>query len=116
MVDVEGSREESVRAPVRVDGAVERVPTALRDVALDVAELEVQECDGNVVGALGLHCGGCGGCDSEVYWSEWHNDPPRCQDPFDKCANWIGPSPGYREPYQGDFAPRRTAAHGAMIR
>ena len=67
--------------------------------------------------ACGTACGaGACGCDCEPYWHEWHNDPPRCQDPCDKCANWIGPSPGYREPYQGDFAPRRTAAHGAMIR
>ena len=37
-------------------------------------------------------CMSCGGCDCELYWSEWHNDPPRCCDPCDKCGNWIGPS------------------------
>ncbi len=31
-------------------------------------------------------CGsGCG----EVYWDEWHSDPPTC-DPCDDCGNWIG--------------------------
>jgi hypothetical protein len=31
-------------------------------------------------------CGsGCG----EIYWDEWHSDPPSC-DPCDDCGNWIG--------------------------
>lgn len=42
----------------------------------------------------------CGGCDGELYFSEWHNDPPRCCDPCDKCGNWVGPASGpYRAPY-----------------
>ncbi|TWT37670.1 hypothetical protein KOR34_26300 [Posidoniimonas corsicana] len=51
---------------------------------------------------LGRLLGGlcaCDGCDGEVYWNEWHNDPPRCCDPCDKCGNWVGPSGGYRAPY-----------------
>jgi hypothetical protein len=34
----------------------------------------------------------CSGCNGEVYWSEWHNDPPCCQDPCDNHGQWIGPS------------------------
>ncbi len=37
-------------------------------------------------------CTSCGGCDSELYWSGWHNDPPCCHDPCDDCGNWIGAS------------------------
>lgn len=49
--------------------------------------------------AIGAVCG-CGGCDGELYWSEWHNDPPRCTDPCDPCGNWVGPGSGpYRAPY-----------------
>jgi hypothetical protein len=44
---------------------------------------------------------GCGGCDSELYWNEWHNDPPRCCDPCDPCGNWVGPA----------GAPHHHAAH-----
>ena len=48
---------------------------------------------------------GCSGCDCELYWSEWHNDPPRCCDPCDQCGNWIGPSSGpYRAPYSHPYA------------
>jgi hypothetical protein len=33
----------------------------------------------------GGFCGdGCG----ELYWSEWHSDPPDCSDPCDRCGNW----------------------------
>jgi hypothetical protein len=39
-------------------------------------------------------CTSCNGCNGEIYWSEWHNDPPYCQDPCDCHANWIGPSGG----------------------
>ena len=35
---------------------------------------------------------GCGGCDGELYWHEWHNDPPRCCDPCNDCGDWVGPS------------------------
>ncbi|TWT90572.1 hypothetical protein Mal64_09660 [Pseudobythopirellula maris] len=47
---------------------------------------------------------GCGGCDGESYWSEWHNDPPRCKDPCDRCGNWVGPST-YRAPYAHPYGP-----------
>ncbi len=54
--------------------------------------------------------GGCGGCDSELYWNEWHNDPPRCSDPCDNCGNWIGPTASaHRAPYDHEFAPRRIS-------
>jgi hypothetical protein len=38
--------------------------------------------------------GGSCGCSGEVYWSEWHNDPPRCCDPCNSCGQWVGPSAG----------------------
>ena len=53
---------------------------------------------GNSVGSAGAGCGlcswfsrlwGCPGCSGEIYWSEWHNDPPGCE-PCDCCGNWIG--------------------------
>jgi hypothetical protein len=41
-----------------------------------------------------------------VYWSEWHNDPPRCCDPCDCYGNWTGPGNGpYRAPYAHAYAP-----------
>jgi hypothetical protein len=40
-------------------------------------------------------CGsGSCGCSGEVYWSEWHNDPPCCCDPCNRCGQWTGPSAG----------------------
>jgi hypothetical protein len=36
-------------------------------------------------------CSPCAGCSGETYWSEWHNDPPRCQDPCNCQGEWIGP-------------------------
>jgi hypothetical protein len=36
-------------------------------------------------------CNPCAGCNGETYWSEWHNDPPRCQDPCNCHGDWIGP-------------------------
>jgi hypothetical protein len=49
---------------------------------------------------------GCTGCDGEFYWSEWHNDPPRCDNPCDCYGNWIGPSIGsYRAPYAHAYSP-----------
>ncbi|MEM8864731.1 MAG: hypothetical protein AAGF31_04215 [Planctomycetota bacterium] len=51
-------------------------------------------------------CGDCClGCDKELYWSEWHNDPPRCCDPCDKCGNWVGPTAPYRAPYAHPYMP-----------
>jgi len=33
------------------------------------------------------YCGpGCGG----LYWSDFHNEPPDCCDPCDRCGNWTG--------------------------
>jgi hypothetical protein len=62
-------------------------------------------CCGCVVGFFDRLCGGgCNGCSNEVYWSEWHNDPPRCCDPCDQCGNWTGPSyAGYRAPYDQQY-------------
>jgi len=37
-------------------------------------------------------CGGSCGCSGEIYWSEWHNDPPCCCDPCNRCGQWTGPS------------------------
>jgi hypothetical protein len=48
---------------------------------------------------------GCTGCDGEFYWSEWHNDPPRCDTPCDCYGNWIGPSTSYRAPYAHAYSP-----------
>ncbi|WP_146443611.1 hypothetical protein [Botrimarina colliarenosi] len=58
----------------------------------------------------GSGCGGCGGC-GDLYWNEWHSDPPRCCDPCDDCGNWVGPtgSTSMRAPYDHEFAPRRIA-------
>jgi hypothetical protein len=39
-------------------------------------------------------CNPCAGCSGETYWSEWHNDPPRCQDPCNCHGDWIGPGNG----------------------
>lgn len=57
-----------------------------------------------LLGAVGNILCPCSGCDSEFYWSEWHNDPPRCHDPCDSCGNWTGASAGYRAPYHHEFA------------
>ncbi len=47
-------------------------------------------CCGHLLGALCGPCG-CSGCDGELYWSEWHNDPPYCKDPCDCYGNFTGP-------------------------
>jgi hypothetical protein len=58
---------------------------------------------GHLVGCVDRLCG-CSGCDGELYWSEWHNDPPRCCDPCDCHGNWVGPSSGgYRAPYDHPY-------------
>jgi hypothetical protein len=60
-------------------------------------------CCGRVVGLVDRFCG-CTGCDGELYWSEWHNDPPRCCDPCDCHGNWVGPGQGgYRAPYDHPY-------------
>lgn len=33
---------------------------------------------------------GCG----ELYWSDFHNQPPDCCDPCDRCGNWTGGGAG----------------------
>jgi hypothetical protein len=48
---------------------------------------------GYVVSAL-CCCAPCAGCSGETYWNEWHNDPPRCQDPCNCNGEWIGPGYG----------------------
>ncbi len=45
----------------------------------------------------------CTGCNCETYWSEWHNDPPRCCDPCDRCGNYVGTT-GYRAPYNHPYS------------
>jgi hypothetical protein len=45
-------------------------------------------------GFYGGLCGGSCGCSGETYWSEWHNDPPCCCDPCNRCGQWTGPSAG----------------------
>jgi hypothetical protein len=37
----------------------------------------------------GLFGNGCNGC-GEMYWSEWHNDPPVCCEPCDCFGNYTG--------------------------
>ena len=45
---------------------------------------------------LGGCCNGCG----ELYWSEFHNDPPDTCDPCDCHGNWTGRAgPVYQQPY-----------------
>ncbi len=61
---------------------------------------------------LGLCCpcgSGCGGC-GELYWNEWHSDPPACCDPCDQCGNWVGPSSaGVHATVEPSFSKRRVA-------
>jgi hypothetical protein len=71
-------------------------------------------CFGSWIGCV-LDClckpCGCSGCGGELYWSEWHNDPPRCCDPCDRHGNWIGPQyGGYRAPYDHPYAPNAVGA------
>lgn len=61
-------------------------------------------CCGKFVQSFDRLCGGCSGCSSEVYWNEWHNDPPSCCDPCDRCGNWTGPGyGGLRAPYDQGY-------------
>lgn len=61
---------------------------------------------------LGMCCpcgSGCGGC-GELYWNEWHSDPPACCDPCDSCGSWVGPSAAaMHSANKQQFAPRRVA-------
>jgi hypothetical protein len=89
-------------------------------------------CCGEFVRTFERLCGGCNGCSSEVYWSEWHNDPPRCHEPCDCYGNFTGPSyGGVRAPYdqgyhvgsagvspryaQGNAAGESTSSSGAAV-
>jgi hypothetical protein len=60
--------------------------------------------------AAATSCCGCTGCNSELYWSEWHNDPPQCCDPCDCHGHWIGPSAGYCAPYDHAYSPHAPYA------
>jgi hypothetical protein len=56
-------------------------------------------CCSGLFSACGRMCsalcgGGSCGCSGEMYWSEWHNDPPRCCDPCNRCGQWVGPPSG----------------------
>ncbi|QDU57483.1 hypothetical protein [Aeoliella mucimassa] len=56
-----------------------------------------ERCGEGVVNFLGrlkhdLFGPACAGCDGELYWSEWHNDPPQCTDPCNRCGTYVGPS------------------------
>lgn len=48
---------------------------------------------GHLLNALCCCNSGCG-CSGEVYWDEWHNDPPCCHDPCNQCGQWNGPRAG----------------------
>ena len=50
-------------------------------------------CCGHVVKAVSS-LSACNGCNGEVYWSEWHNDPPYCQDSCNSCGEWTGRNDG----------------------
>ena len=50
-------------------------------------------CCGHLINALCCGRSSCG-CSGEKYWSEWHNDPPYCNDPCNCQGEWIGPSGG----------------------
>lgn len=71
---------------------------------------------GSVAGCVLSPFFACGGCDGELYWSEWHNDPPRCCDPCDKCGNWIGPAAGYRAPYDHPYGVARETGSSTVVR
>jgi hypothetical protein len=62
--------------------------------------------DGCTEGRCGVvnglrNCLGCTGC-GELYWSEWHNDPPSVCEPCDCLGNYTGPGGAgyYRAPYR----------------
>ena len=74
-------------------------------------------CCGEVVGIFEKFCGGCNGCSGEVYWSEWHNDPPRCHEPCDCCGNFTGPSyGGIRDPVRPRLSRWRRGRRIALCR
>jgi hypothetical protein len=55
---------------------------------------------------------GCQGCSGELYWCEWVNDPPRSCEPCDRYGNWIGPSAGYRAPYDHAYGIDHSGQYG----
>jgi hypothetical protein len=58
---------------------------------------------------------GCQGCNEELYWCEWRNDPPRCCDPCDRYGNWIGPSARYRAPYSHPYGIDYGVPYGGYV-
>src|SRR5262245_25235113 len=78
-------------------------------------------CCGRVLGMIDRCCCGCSGCGGEMYWSEWHNDPPCCHDPCDSCGNWSGcggcgggccGNGGFCEPYGHAYCPTCNGGYG----
>lgn len=58
--------------------------------------------------ALGCHGEGCG----EVYWNDYHNDPPDVCEPCDGYGNWTGSRGLYRAPYRnGPYGPGANLPH-----
>lgn len=54
-----------------------------------------------VLGLLHPICWGCDGGCGEMYWGDFHGDPPDLCDPCDRCGNWTGEvygSPAYQQP------------------
>lgn len=81
-------------------------------------------CCGQLLGLIDRCCCGCGscGCGGEMYWSEWHNDPPCCHDPCDCYGNWTGcgscgcggcgGNGGFCEPYEHAYCPTCNGGYG----
>ncbi|MCC6492425.1 MAG: hypothetical protein IT424_05330 [Pirellulales bacterium] len=53
---------------------------------------------------------GCNDC-GEMYWSEWHNDPPCVYEPCDNCGRYAGGCRCESAAYQADYR-----AEGAVWR
>jgi hypothetical protein len=78
-------------------------------------------CCGRLLGLIDRCCCSCGGCGGELYWSEWHNDPPCCHDPCDCYGNWTGGcgcggcctgNGGFCEPYEHAYCPTCSNGYG----
>ncbi len=81
-------------------------------------------CCGRLLGLIDRCCCGCSGCSGDMYWSEWHNDPPCCHDPCDCYGNWSGGgcgcggggccsgNGGYCEPYEHAYCPSCSNGYG----
>lgn len=64
--------------------------TACRPYKCCLKNVGFGSCWGCALNAMPCRSG-CG-CNGEVYWNEWHNDPPCCHDPCNCCGEWNGPS------------------------